>query len=134
MIWRRWVFYEAGWPMTVVWGWRAEGLSMEVAEAGYFMVPSLRDAVESFGSSASTSGTQPVTAYARIEMPWMPYWFGLLVNSGVYGAAWWVLLVGRAVVRRAVRRGRGRCGACGYDLRGLTGPRVCPECGAEAGG
>ena len=37
------------------------------------------------------------------------------------------IIVARYVGRRR-RRGWGKCGACGYDLRGLPSPR-CPECG-----
>jgi hypothetical protein len=48
------------------------------------------------------------------------------------------LLAGRALAA-LLRRGRavrhvhaGRCGACGYDLRGSVGSPRCPECGAAA--
>jgi hypothetical protein len=37
-----------------------------------------------------------------------------------------------SVVIYALRAGRklvGRCGGCGYDLRGLGSRRECPECG-----
>jgi hypothetical protein len=37
-------------------------------------------------------------------------------------------------VRRRRRRKRGLCGACGYDLRGHSGPAVCPECGSQEPG
>jgi len=45
-----------------------------------------------------------------------------------------VLLVGCLLLgaRPAIRRQRGLCAKCGYDLRGLNGTSTkCPECGAE---
>jgi hypothetical protein len=38
-----------------------------------------------------------------------------------------------AVLRRQIRRARGRCLACGYDLKGAT-LAVCPECGGKREG
>ena len=45
------------------------------------------------------------------------FWLGVLAGPGILWRAG----------RRVVRRRRGRCGWCGYDIRGLT---RCPECGA----
>lgn len=39
---------------------------------------------------------------------------------------------GIACVRWPRRVGVGRCGACGYDLRGLVKGTLCPECGKGA--
>jgi len=36
-------------------------------------------------------------------------------------------------VKRAIRRRRGRCAACGYSLVGIAEGVVCPECGSARG-
>ncbi len=54
----------------------------------------------------------------------VPYW-SLLILFGVLPARW--LWLQR---RQALRRRRGRCLVCGYDLRASAG--CCPECGTEA--
>lgn len=60
-------------------------------------------------------------------LPFFPLWTGLVGDTMVYAAAWWVVLgrVGRA--RERLRVHRGRCARCGYDRRGL-GDVPCPEC------
>ncbi len=63
-----------------------------------------------------------------ITLPFRPIWVGSVANTVFYAA----LLVGAwVVVRRwriAVRRSRGHCPKCGYDLRRDFGGG-CPECG-----
>ena len=66
-------------------------------------------------------------------------WRGLLPNAAFYAAALWlVFCVGPGLVRRRIRRGRGLCLHCGYDLRGQRpgaeagASRKCPECGRSA--
>ena len=62
--------------------------------------------------------------YIRLHVPlWAPFALSL-----VYPAA----LVVFMVARRWVRRRRGCCLGCGYDLRGCVN-YVCPECGRSRG-
>jgi hypothetical protein len=56
-------------------------------------------------------------AFRRRVLPMCPIWPGFLANSAVYAAALWLLLLGSGAVKRSVRRRRGRCVDCGYDLR-----------------
>ncbi len=53
---------------------------------------------------------------------------GFIVDSIVFGFLWWTLIVGIAGLKRAMRRRRGRCPMCKYDLRGDL-DAGCPECG-----
>jgi len=57
-----------------------------------------------------------------------PIWSGLIGNILVASACWLLLLRVPGLARGAVRRRRGRCPACGYDLVGELG-KGCPECG-----
>ena len=61
-------------------------------------------------------------------LPLRPLWPGIVSNTVVYFAAFWLLFLGPGMLKRMLRRYRGRCPVCGYDLRGTTHER-CPECG-----
>jgi hypothetical protein len=64
------------------------------------------------------------------ERPRIPAW-RLAALFGLAPAAWLLMTV--ILARRCHRRVcRGRCTACGYDLR--ASPGRCPECGALAEG
>jgi hypothetical protein len=73
-----------------------------------------------------------------LVLPVEPIWPGFAINTVFYAAVLWVLIAGPGAVRRLVRRRRGRCTRCGYDLRGqvaasgFNGKIVCPECGTRA--
>jgi hypothetical protein len=58
-----------------------------------------------------------------------PVWPGLLADTAMFGAAWWCVLFLRGTVARALRRRRGACLRCGYDLRATAASQPCPECG-----
>lgn len=62
-------------------------------------------------------------------LPTLPVWPGFAVNTAIYGVLIWLVGFGPFALRRTLRRRRGRCVRCGYDVAGLT---KCPECGACA--
>ncbi len=63
------------------------------------------------------------------RFPVYPLLPGFAINSIFYAAILWVLTLGPITARRFVRRKRGHCIKCGYDLRGAE-HEVCPECGS----
>ncbi|MDY7109254.1 MAG: hypothetical protein SYC29_11525, partial [Planctomycetota bacterium] len=64
-------------------------------------------------------------------LPLRPMWPGFLINTLFYAAVLWLLIPGPFMLRRLIRRRRGRCVKCGYDLRGALPGAGCPECGWE---
>lgn len=67
-----------------------------------------------------------------------PVWVGLVVNSLTYGLALFLPVVAVRAGRQALRRRRGACLGCGYDLTDVVGAggtagAVCPECGVTPG-
>lgn len=87
----------------------------------------VRDGVRRDGPVGTRESLAEVKA-----LPTRPIWSGVVLNTGLGAAAWWVVLslgswgVGR--VRGALRKPAGCCPECGYDLRGDLGGG-CPECG-----
>jgi hypothetical protein len=71
---------------------------------------------------------------ALLPMAVLPAGFAL--NTIFYTAVLWPFSAIPGIVRRRLRAHRGRCVACGYELRGLRGgeagaPQTCPECGLQ---
>ena len=66
--------------------------------------------------------------YGRV--PTKPIWPGFVANTLFYAFFLCGLLYGPRTARRLVRRKRGCCIKCGYDLRGAE-HEACPECGCE---
>jgi hypothetical protein len=64
----------------------------------------------------------------------LPIWPGFAINTIFYAALLWIVTLGPGTARRTIRRKRGHCINCGYDLRGTSGGGggVCPECGSES--
>jgi hypothetical protein len=80
--------------------------------------------------SDTTTNSRNSLADVRV-VPWRPIWTGLLLNTAIFSAAWWaLLLVPRTIIARRRSR-RGVCPKCGYDLAGLA-TAVCPECGTAS--
>ena len=61
-------------------------------------------------------------------LPTRPIWPGFAFNTFFYAATLWLLTLGPFTARRMIRRKRGHCIKCGYDLRGDFSAG-CPECG-----
>ena len=63
-----------------------------------------------------------------------PIWPGFAINTVFYAAVLWLVSLAPFTLRRVIRRKRGACIKCGYDLRGSSGGGgVCPECGVPTG-
>jgi hypothetical protein len=62
------------------------------------------------------------------SLPCRPAWAGFAVKTLFYATILWLLPTGLLAFRRRLRRKRGRCPKCGYDLRGDL-DAGCPECG-----
>lgn len=69
----------------------------------------------------------------RYMIPLRPIWRGFIGNAAVFAGVLAMAWGGPGVVRRAIRRRRGCCVACGYSLLGALGGR-CPECGVKVDG
>ena len=93
--------------------------------AAWFLVPAAVH-VAAFPIQRSTAGgTQHRLA------PLRPIWPGFAVNTLFYAAILWLVMLGPFALRRLIRRRRGLCPACGYDLRHAEHV-ACPECGVAA--
>lgn len=58
-----------------------------------------------------------------------PPWPSFALNTLFYAVVLWIPFA-PFVLRKALRRKRGLCIKCGYDLRHVE-HEVCPECGSE---
>lgn len=61
-------------------------------------------------------------------LPLIPIWKGFGIDTAVYSAGWVLVLIVPGVIRSGVRRWRGRCPRCGYDLK-REFESGCSECG-----
>ncbi len=61
-------------------------------------------------------------------IPFYPLWPGLIANTLIYATLSLGMLTGLPAARRALRRRRGHCPMCNYNLTGNATGR-CPECG-----
>ena len=112
-----WLVDSRGWPMRSMW---SQPHSAFLREGEWEIIPA-RGGIRSALSPWTALGIPRVR-------PLTPIWPGFAVNTIFYGLILWLLLPGRFVLRRIIRRKRGRCIACGYDLRGDL-DHGCPECG-----
>jgi hypothetical protein len=65
----------------------------------------------------------------KLGVPAIPMFPGFALDTAFYAALAFTLWSAPAVIGRRLRRVRGHCSACGYDLKGAPNA-TCPECGA----
>lgn len=86
------------------------------------------DGTPTGGSQLRLSSDEPWSKGDRF-LPTLPIWRGVLLNSMLFASTWSLVLAIPHFARRAHRRRRGGCPACGYSLAQLA---ICPECGWTA--
>ncbi len=105
---------DAGWPATSMQGGYQWDARIPNAKVGYF---------------AALEPPQWMQSKLIPCIPVGPLWPGFAINTVFYAAILWMLFAAPFALRRRLRRKRGLCPACGYDLRG-TASAACPECGS----
>lgn len=84
-------------------------------------------------AATKTRGAWVVQIHQKgVTFPLVPIWRGFFGNAAVFGMLIGVVWWGPGILRRTIRRRRGRCVKCGYSLRGSSGV-TCPECGSRVG-
>ena len=128
--WWAWcTLYASGWPLPSMagelWEWRRwspDGkrcVEFGLDREWLFLPPSERVAVSPMFGRRGT--VHPI--------PLRPLWYGFVIDTATYAVILWLLLRGAHDLRRFVRRRRGLCPNCCYDLRGAPSGGGCPECG-----
>ncbi len=109
--------YAFGWPGLAL-GYRFES---DAPRKQYD--PSL----ERYVGALHIASSLPLTSWTGY-LPLQVLWRGFVADSLLYAVGWFVPIGGIALARLGLRRCRGKCAKCGYDLRGdfSTG---CSECG-----
>jgi len=106
--------YARGWPtLSQYYRWRRAGPGGDELQSGWQIAWLTRWRIQQEGN------VLPLTAI----------WPGFLLNTLFYAIVLWLLIPGPFALRRHIRRKRGRCPKCGYDLRGQPpegGAAGCP--------
>lgn len=106
----------AGWPLASLEGW-------------FWILPGSQIRSDSLWY---TDFRRPASNLPPLLLPLRPVWPGFLLNSIIYAALLWQLVILSCWVLRGLRgrprARRGLCPRCGYDLRGGL-DAGCPECG-----
>lgn len=120
--------HRAGWPLPSMEGKEHDPLSpntTRIGESSYSAALPL----PTKGTFLTPTITRGVTTspYVRL-LPLLPVWPGFAINTLVYALAAMTVAGLLWLVRQALRRMRGWCPSCGYDLR-RDYSIGCPECG-----
>lgn len=104
-----------GWPMRSMW------LEYEMASDGVLW--------DASGALVGIDlGWRHKSDWLPVALPVRPIWNGFIANTILYGVLLWLVATGAVALRRVIRRTRGHCPHCGYNLRASLS-EGCPECG-----
>ncbi len=123
--------YEVGWPsrslqwenwldLTIDYPQNTPSYRFEGQPARTWWRSGIPVSVERFGFGSGSAKRLPIH----------PIYFGFAINTVFYAVILSLLTLGPFTLRRLIRRKRGHCINCGYDLRGAE-HEVCPECGVD---
>lgn len=139
---------QVGWPMVCMWS--CSDSHRRLGGGTRLMHSEVAHHVLRVWPFVGGTGVPATDSTSDAQFPWWNYsrfgsgpkvawcvptgilWRGMAGNTVVYAGAWWVVLASPCWIRRALRKQRHRCAACGYDRRGI-GEAVCPECGVRPG-
>jgi hypothetical protein len=110
-----------GWPMKAIW---AGFLELRAGERSYSQS---RYALH-FDHWTTTYGPGLRLRHSERALGYLPIWPGFVIDTLFYAAIWGALVFGFAGARRGIRRARGRCPRCNYNLL-FALKSGCPECG-----
>lgn len=118
---------ESGWSgefkeRTRIWSWVFGYFSLRPNPAASY----LSESGFAYVVTEPTDLRNGMNEQCRFVM--MPIWFAIVVTA--IPPVVCVIVFLPPAVRRRLRKKRGRCLQCGYDLRGTAPERACPECGA----
>ena len=65
--------------------------------------------------------------FGYFSVPYRPIMAAFFLNTLFYATILWLVIPGPFALRKLIRRKRGLCVACGYDLRHAE-HAACPEC------
>jgi hypothetical protein len=117
-----------GWPLPALWCAPAVAFPSGV---GIYAIGGVGLSQHAVGGIPLGDEPHPYWHSFRIPtLPYRPIWRGLIADILFFSAIAWIVMMSFTQGRRYLRRNRGRCIKCGYDLRGVASAR-CPECGRE---
>ena len=118
--------YAFGWPGLAL-GYRFESDAPGTNTRNRVIVYQYDPSLERYVGALHIGSSLPLTNWTGY-LPLQVLWRGFVADSLLYAVGWFVPIGGIALARLGLRRYRGKCAKCGYDLRGdfSTG---CAECG-----
>ena len=120
----------SGWGMSLFQaGWPCRCVEAQVSQVNRKGVPIRTDFRPAVKLSETLHFLRVGEARYRV-LPLRPIWPGFAINTVFYAAILWLLMFGVFTMRRVIRRKRGHCIKCGYDLSHAE-HEACPECGVE---
>ncbi len=120
--------YAFGWPGLAL-GYRFESDMPGKQTRNSVIVYQYDPSLERYVGALHIGSSLPLTSWTGY-LPLQVVWRGFVADSLLYAVGWFVPIGGIALARLGLRRYRGKCLKCGYDLRGNSGGG-CPECGWE---